>query len=397
VLDLGVIVMGAELSRLLADMGADVVKVENLAFPDGMRWLSPGGVLTAAIAWGHRNKRGLGLNLRDPRGVQMFLQLVGEADMVLSNFKPGTMEQLGLSYDVLSKANPRIVVGECSALGADGEWSTRMGYGPLVRAACGLTALWAYPERDDGFCDSGTIYPDHAAARAQAVGVLSALLRARRTGAGALVKAAQSETILSELSTELLRESLEPGSVRALGNPGEFDAPQGVYPAAGDDEWVVVEVSGDQQWRALAAVLGLPDLIGDPRFASAEARLAHRRQIDDLVWAWTCRRSPWHAMEVLQHAGVPAAGMRRIVDLLDDPQMAAREHYAQLLQPQLGAVIPAERSPARYARIADPPQRPAPLAAQHTRSVAADWLGLTEAQIDAAIEAGILELATRTD
>lgn len=141
VLDLGVIVVGAEQSRLLADAGADVVKVESRANPDGNRqsYLSYG--MSVSFAAGHRNKRSLGINLRDPDGRALFLQLAATADVILSNFKPGTMKSLGLDGNTLLEVNPRAVVVECSAFGDSGPWSTRMGYGPLVRAATGLTEL----------------------------------------------------------------------------------------------------------------------------------------------------------------------------------------------------------------------------------------------------------------
>jgi crotonobetainyl-CoA:carnitine CoA-transferase CaiB-like acyl-CoA transferase len=394
VLDLGVIVMGAELSRLYADMGADVAKVENRAFPDGMRHLTPGGVLTPALAWGLRNKRSLGLNLRRPDGIALFLQLVGHADIVLSNFKPGTMEQLGLGFAVLRAANPAIVVAESSALGSTGPWSTRMGYGPLVRASTALTGLWRYPDLEDGFCDSGTIYPDHAAARVEAVAVLSALLRARESGVGARISAAQSETILSQLSTVFLRESLLPGSVVALGNVGEFDAPQGVYPAAGQDEWCVVEVQDDAQWRALAAAIGRAELIDDARYRTAADRLAHREDLDSLLSRWTHELTPTEVMEVLQAVGVPAAGMRRILDLLDDPHLRARGHYGELHQPQIAETLPTEKGPAHFEIIAEPVIRPAPIEGQHTREIVREWLGLNDQQIERAVAEGSLEAAT---
>jgi len=162
VLDLGVIVFGAELGRLLADQGADVIKVENSAFPDGLRQTRRGGGMNASFAWGQRNKRGLGLDLRSEAGGRLFRDLVRQADVVLANFKPGTLEALGLSHAELSRINPRIIVSDSSAFGSAGPWRTRMGYGPLVRASCGVSALWQ--DQTGAFCDGATVYPDHAAA-----------------------------------------------------------------------------------------------------------------------------------------------------------------------------------------------------------------------------------------
>ena len=172
VLDLGVIVVGGETGRELADQGADVIKVENRAFLDGTRQGDRPGRCGYTFAIGNRGKRSLGLNLRSDAGKQLFGELVAKSDVVLTNFRPGTMESLDLGYDRLRAINPGIIMVESSAFGASGPWATRMGYGPLVRAAVGLTALWRHPDAADGFGDDSTVYPDHAAARAGAAAVL---------------------------------------------------------------------------------------------------------------------------------------------------------------------------------------------------------------------------------
>jgi crotonobetainyl-CoA:carnitine CoA-transferase CaiB-like acyl-CoA transferase len=230
VLDLGVIVVGAESGRLFADMGAEVIKVENKAFPDGSRQTLDRAPISAAFAYGHRNKLGLGLDLRTPEGVAVFKRLVARSDVVLSNFKPGTMASLGLGYDDLAAVNPGIVVAESSAFGPSGPWSRKMGYGPLVRASTGLSGLWRYADDDAGFSDASTIYPDHAAARIVATAVLAKLIERRRTGRGGTVSVAQAEVILGQLATQFALESLEPGSLRPGSRP---DAPYGVYPVRG--------------------------------------------------------------------------------------------------------------------------------------------------------------------
>ncbi|MET0364861.1 MAG: CoA transferase, partial [Sphingobium sp.] len=184
ILDLGIIVVGAEQGRLFADLGGDVIKVESRDFPDGNRqsYLSFG--MSVSFAAGHRNKRSLGINLRDARGRDLFLDLVRQADVLCSNFKPGTMEKLGLGYEALARINPGIIVSESSAFGSSGPWRGRMGYGPLVRAATGLTLAWRYPDDASGFSDSITIYPDHVAGRISAMGAVALLIRRLRTGRG---------------------------------------------------------------------------------------------------------------------------------------------------------------------------------------------------------------------
>jgi crotonobetainyl-CoA:carnitine CoA-transferase CaiB-like acyl-CoA transferase len=184
VLDFGVIVVGAECGRLFADEGADVIKVESSAFPDGSRQNRGTGLIAPTFATGHRNKRSLGLDLRHPEGKAVLLRLVRDCDVILSNFKGGTLESLGLDYGSLKAINPGIIVADSSAFGPSGPWSTRMGYGPLVRASAGLTMLWRYPGEPDSFCDAITVYPDHVAGRIGVIGVIALMIRRLRTGHG---------------------------------------------------------------------------------------------------------------------------------------------------------------------------------------------------------------------
>ena len=303
VLDLGVIVVGAETGRLLADMGAEVIKIESAAFPDGSRQSMVPGPISASFAYGHRGKLSLGLDLRTPEGKEHFRGLVAVSDVILSNFKPGTMESLGFSREQLAAINPGIITAESSAFGPRGPWSTRMGYGPLVRALSGLTGLWADPDKAGSWSDASTVYPDHTVSRVQALTVLAALARRRRTGVGAHIESSQADTILGQLAPALARESLVPGSVRCVGNVGDGDAPRGLYPCAGDDDWVVVDVRDNTDWVRLTAILGHPELAADPRFSDAAQRVAHRDAIDELVRDWTARHTAGQAMTLLQEAG----------------------------------------------------------------------------------------------
>jgi len=384
VLDLGVIVVGAELGRLFADMGAEVIKVENKAFPDGSRQTFDGSAISPSFAYGHRNKLGLGLNLRTTDGIALFKRLVEESDVVLANFKPGTMESLGLGYDELAAINPGIVVADSSAFGPTGPWSKRMGYGPLVRATTGLSGLWRYPDDEASHSDASTIYPDHVAARFEAVAILAKLVARRRTGRGGTVSVAQAEIILGQLAHQLALESVRPGTLTPGGDAG--DAPQGLYPCAGDDEWCVVTVRGDEDWARLEGVLasGL-DL------PTARDRIAQRDRLDALVSAWTSTRAPRAAMAELQAAGVPAAMMQRVPELLDDPHLAARGFFRRMEHPRIAVRMPTENAPAVFAHVDDPTLNPAPLPGEHSREVLSRVLGLPGEEIDALIAAGVVE------
>lgn len=365
VLDLGVIVVGAEQGRLLADGGADVVKVESRAYPDGNRqsYLSYG--MSLSFAAGHRNKRSLGLNLRDPAGRAVFLELVETADVVLSNFKPGTMESLGLDAATLAAVNPRLIVGDSSAFGATGPWSRRMGYGPLVRAATGLTYAWRYPDDPEGFCDAVTIYPDHVAGRIGAMAVVALLIRRLRTGRGGTASVAQAEVMLAHFAADLARAA----TGEATDEPSNW--PWQVYPAMGDDEWCVVTVRNDEDWRRLAETIGLA---GDPTFASSTARLAARTRIDAVLGPWIAARSAAVAMAALQDAGVPAARMLRVADLPDFAYYRERGLFRVEDHPYLRDDVVAERWAAKMEGGRDAPSRPAPLMGEHSEDVISDWL-----------------------
>ena len=382
VLDLGVIVVGAETGRLLADLGAEVVKIESQAFPDGSRqtYLKIG--LSSGFGAGHRNKRSLGLNLKSDEGKALFRRMVAEADVVLSNFKPGTMETLGLGYSELRAINPRIIAVESSAFGATGPWSKRMGYGPLVRAAAGLTRKWCYPGDPDGFSDSVTIYPDHVGGRIGATAVLALLARRMRTGHGGHVDISQAEVMLGHLATEI--------AGTALGLPGieqAADAPWGVFPAEGDDEWCVVTVRDDADWQRLGAVIGTPDV---PTTTRAE-RLANKAALEAHLAAWLAERDAETAAHCLQSAGVPAARMLRVADMRDYPYYAERGLFRTDLHPLLPEPMLAERRPAVWPAIHDAAANPAPLMGADTMAVMRDWLHLDDAELARLEAEGVLE------
>ena len=391
VLDLGVIVAGAEAGRLFADQGADVIKVENSAFPDGLRQTNGKVAISQSFSQGSRNKRSLGLNLRDPQGIAIFKDLARDADVVLSNFKPGTMESLGIGYDTLSELNPGIVLLESSALGNTGPLAKSMGYGPLVRASSGLTGLWCYPEQAGSYSDSITIFPDHFAARVADTAILAALIRRERTGRGGKVVISQAESILTALSTPILRESLEPGSLRPLGNELEFDAPGGVFPCAGDDMWCVIELRGDADWQQLCRVMNRDDLAQSERYASAAGRIEHRETIEAAVGEWTATREAEEVMAALQSVGIAAGQMLRISDFDSNSHLQERGFFRYFDQPGFPVRLQTENGPVSVSEFPDPEIKPAPLQGQHTREIARQLLRLSEAEIDALIEQGVLE------
>jgi crotonobetainyl-CoA:carnitine CoA-transferase CaiB-like acyl-CoA transferase len=394
VLDLGVIVVGGDTGRILGDLGADVVKVENSAFLDGARAAQGASGMSPGFAAGHRNKRSIGINLRDDEGRRLARELVRSADIVLTNFKPGVIESLGLDYGSLQDANPGIVVVDSSAFGPTGPWSRRLGYGPLVRAAAGLTDQWVYPGEPGTFSDAITVYPDHVCARVGALSALALLVRRERTGRGGSVSVAQSEVMLSHFGARIAARELARRGHTADANP-EHDAPWGLFPSAGDDDWVAVTVRGDADWTALCEVIARPDLLADTTLAGAAGRDAQRERVHRAVAEWTARYSPFEAMEKLQSAGVPAGALLRAIDMPAWDYYRQRRAFREERHPRGGAPWVMENVQIHAESVAEPPLVPAPLLGEQTYQIAEELLGLDAAQTGDLVRRGVLEIAAK--
>ena len=399
VVDLGVIVAGGELSRLFGDFGAEVIKVESAAYPDGLRQARVGDAMSESFAWTHRNNLALGLDLRSDAGKQLFGRLVADADALFANFKPGTLAALGFPYETLRKLNPGIVLAESSAFGDSGPWSNRLGYGPLVRATAGVSKLWTdeHAEPADGsrhrFYDATTVFPDHVVGRITAIGALAALIHRDRTGTGARIHVSQAEAVVNQLDARYVIDAL-----RADGHADVRDdtSVHEVLPCAGDDEWCVISIRTDADWRSATTVFGLPELADDARFATGDARLANRADLLAQVSTWTRARTPVQVAGALQSVGVPAGQMNRPPDVLEDPQVRERKLYADMHHPLFDHPLPAETGPAPFRHIPPAPQRPAPLPGQDTREICHKILGMSSDETERLIADGVLFASTDT-
>lgn len=386
VLDLGVIVVGAETGRLLADLGADVIKVENASFPDGSRQ-TRGEPISVSFAVGHRNQRSLGLNLRSEEGKALFRDLAAKADVILSNFKPGTLESLGLAPESLLASNPRLIMVDSSAFGSTGPESRRMGYGPLVRAAAGLSLQWRYPDDSTSFSDALTVYPDHVCGRIGAAGVIALLLRRLRTGRGGTVSIAQAEVMLGHMAADIALMSSKARDLDVEAAPRSV-APWDVFACAGEDDWCVVTVRNDDDLIALCRVIGLYDLAA---IANSDARRAAGGSIDRALRDWLAGKGPDEAARGLQAAGVPAAAMLRVADLPTHPYYRERAFLRLVSHPRIDEPFFAENLLVESRFLPRPPQRPAPMQGEHTVELARELLGLDDASIARLVDEGALE------
>ena len=295
----------------------------------------------------------------------MLNALIEKSDVLMANFKGGTLQSLGLDYHSLKHINPGIIIVDSSAFGPTGPWSKRMGYGPLVRASSGLTMEWQYPGEPGSFSDAITVYPDHVAARIGAIGTLALLIRRIRSGRGGSVSISQSEVMLSHMATKIARQAL-PDEVALTGYADEEKS--AVHACAGDDEWCVVTVRNHTDELAIADVTDGEDLA-----------------------TWLSSRSAREAMEVLQAAGVPAGAMLRVSDLPDFEYYKERKFFRSVQHPYRDDPHIAEIAPVKSSNMPDPPECPAPLPGQHTIEIMREVLELEPSEIDALIASGALE------
>ncbi len=383
--------VGVEISRMLAEYGADVIKIESRTYPDFIRVVL-GGEMSPSFASSSRSKRSLGINAKTDEGRRILLEMAtgsGDAprfDVVVENGSTGVMDGLGLGYRDFAAANPDVVMVSSQLMGSSGPWSAWRGYGPNTQVTGGMTHLWDYPdvERPSG---SQAIFPDHWAGRMGALAAVAALLGQRRgvSDGGCHAEVCQVEQVVGVMGDLLARESLQAGSVKPQGNRRDRGAPWGLFACEGEDQWVAVCCRTDDEWAALAGLIG----IADPALAAAEARREREDEIEEAVSAWT-RTLTKHAVTAACLAvGVPAGPMLTSSQQLQDPHLAARGYLVEIDQPPIGTMT--IEGPAFAATgMPDADIRPAPALGEHTREIVAE-LGLDHSTVEDLIARRVLE------
>jgi crotonobetainyl-CoA:carnitine CoA-transferase CaiB-like acyl-CoA transferase len=366
-----------------------VIKIESNAAPDFIRGVIP-GPMNPPFASSNRNKRSFGVDLKSATGLELVRRLVPLADVLIENSGTGVMDRLGLGYDDVKALNPRIVYFSSQLLGSSGPWKDWIGYGPSTHAVSGLQYLWNYPEDAGEPAGSANIYPDHLVGRLGAMAVAAGLIQRERDGVGVHVEAAQFEAVIQLLGDLFARESLEPSSVGPTGNSSECGAPWGAYPCEGEDEWCVVNVRNDHEWRALREAMGNPAWASGTRFDTVEGRRNAEHEIEEGIAAWTRERKAVEVMHALQGRGVPAGVVANPEHQMNDPHLAERGYYRVLDQTALGEIL-AEGMGFSGTLLPEPRLSSAPLLGEQTRPICRDLLGLSDEEIDAWITEGVLE------
>ena len=390
VLEVGTLISGPFAGRLLGDMGAEVIKIEPPGSPDPLRTWGQAEVDGHHFFWTvhARNKKAITLNLREPSGRDLFLDLAERSDIIVENFRPGTLEKWNLGYDVLRQRNQGIILVRVSAYGQTGPDAGKAGYASVAEAVSGLRHMNGFPGGPPPRL--ALSLGDTLAGMFAAQGALAALYRRTVTGQGQIVDTALTEACLA------VQESTIPdydagGVVRGpSGTRLDGIAPSNIYQSA-DGSWVVIAANQDTVFRRLCDAMGRPDLASDPRFADHGARGRNQDELDALIAEWAAQRQPEDIIETLSAAGVIAGPINTVAEVVRDPQFQARgmlvEHYDEgagraVLGP---GVVPVLTDTPGGVRSAGPP-RPG----QHNDEIYGELLGLGAAEIATLTSRGVL-------
>jgi benzylsuccinate CoA-transferase BbsF subunit len=382
-------------TRYFAEHGSRVIRIESAKAPDFLRilWMTPGAKhgLDGSPMFHLLNpdKESLTLNLREPEGIALVKRLALEwADVVSENFAPGPMERWGLDAASLRRAKPALICISACLFGQTGSQRSYPGFGGQGSAISGFNHLTGWPDRE-AIGPAHTI-TDSLAPRFVALAIASALFDRRRTGRGASIDLSQIETAVYCQSEVLARFSANGEVVTRQGNADDHASPHGIYPCAGDDRWIAIAITSDDEWRALRAQLGDPAWARDPALDTLAGRLAARASLDARLAEWTRGHEPYPLLQRLQAAGVPAGVVQYEADLLEDAQLAHRGHWIPTQHAHLGTLL-VERAGFRLSDATGGFTHCGPLLGEHTDAILRDVLGLETAEISRLRAGGVLE------
>jgi benzylsuccinate CoA-transferase BbsF subunit len=372
-------------TKVFSDFGAEVLKIESMTRPDSVRTAGPfkdgivGTNRSGYFASRNTGKKSVALNLKTEEARKLVLELVAQSDVVTNNFGPGAMDRLGFGYEALREIKPDIIYLSMPMYGQDGPRASLLGVGMTISAVTSIMWHTAYGAGDP--VGPGTHYPDHAANPYHAAfAVIAALAHRRKTGRGMKIDLSQVESTTNFVGPALVETSATGEEIAQVGNRSRTDAPHGIFRAKGEDDWVAVSVTSDEEWRSLAHAIGRDDLLGDSTLMHAAGRLAASARLEAAVSAYTGERAASDAAAALRAAGVPAAVVASSRELVqNDPQLAARGYWQHVEHPEVGPVL-----------LSSPPftldgervelSRP-PLFGEHSHEVLRDLLGKSAQEI----------------
>jgi len=403
VLDFGTAFASPMAAHLLADMGAEVIKIESRTRLDGLRLGRP--IVGEDIAGGdrgewpeyqpvfhglNRSKLGITVNIKHPEGITLLKRLVRLSDVVIHNFSPGVMDRAGLGYAALCAEKPDLIYVSLPAAGESGPLRDIVTYAPVIAALSGLSALVGYSAAGEDFVGTLQVaFCDAVGALNAVVAILAALHHRQMTGEGQAIEISQWEASLAMLGEGVLDYVMNGRVLSPVGNAHPRMVPHDNYRCAGDDAWVAIAVASEAEWRAFCQTTGHAEWADDPRFADAYRRRRHSAELDVLITTWTGQRTPYEVMEILQAAGVAAMPVMNLEDQFRDPHLRARDIHLESEHPKVGL----EFLHGIPWRLSDTPgriRRPAPLLGEHNQYVFGELLGLPDAEIQRLVEAGAI-------
>src|ERR687890_181808 len=389
VVEMGSLLAGPFCGQLLADFGAEVVKVEPPGKGDPMREWGRHRKNGRTLWWPiiARNKKSVTLNLREWEGQELARELISGADVVVENFRPGTMERWGLGYEDLSEANPGLIMVRVSGYGQTGPYRERAGFGAIGESMGGIRHVTGFPDRPPPRV--GVSLGDSLAATFGAFGAVTALYnREARNGEGQVVDVGIYEAVLALMESTIPEYALA-GHVRGrTGAILPFVAPSNTSPT-GDGDYVVIGANADTVFGRFAKALGHPEWAEGERYAAHHARGENQEELDALISDWTSRRNAEEVLDIMKEAGVPAGKLFTAEDMLSDEQYAARQNIIRVEDPEIGP-FPMQNVVPRFSETPGEVRWTGPKLGQHNDEVFKEVLGMTEEDIDGLRERGIV-------
>ena len=376
------VVQGPYSTMLLAQMGAEVIKIETVSRVADMDQRRGGPFSNL-----HGSKKSITLNLKDPRGADVAKNLVKISQVAVENFATGVMERFGLGYDDLRKVKPDIIMLSSQAMGRIGPLKDAIGYMVQAHNFSGLSHLTGYKDGRPG--SPGAIWADHLTGMHIVFAVQAALRHHRRTGEGQYVQMSMADTVIAAIPEAVTDYSMNGRDLGRLENRDVAMSPHNVYRSQGFDKWVAIAVTNEDEWHAFCQVTGHPEWGDDPRFADPMSRWSNQDELDRLVTQWTLERTDYEAMHILQGAGVAAGPTLNAEGLVEDPHLKERGTFVPLGEVE-GKPYVQVAHPWRMSDSPQPHYALAPVMGEHNQYVLGELLGMSEAEITALAEDKVL-------
>ncbi|MGV8871199.1 MAG: CaiB/BaiF CoA transferase family protein [Rhodococcus sp. (in: high G+C Gram-positive bacteria)] len=388
VVEMGQLLAGPFCGQLLADFGAEVIKLEPPGKGDPMRQWGREKPHGKSLWWPvvARNKKSVTCNLRTEEGQSLARSIIGKSDIVVENFRPGTLERWGLGYEELRAMDPRLIMARVTGYGQDGPYAPRAGFGSIGEAMGGIRYVTGNPDLPPS--RAGISLGDSLAAVFATIGVLTAVHHRERTGRGQLVDSAIYEAVLAMMESLLPEYEIGGYQRERTGSVLPNIAPSNVYPTRGG-EMILVAANQDSVYGRLVTAIGRTDLISDPRYVDHASRGANMDELDAIIGAWTADLGTDEVLDILHGAGVPAGRIYTARDMFDDPHFAARDAIVRLAHPDFGEIPMAGVVP----KLSDSPgsvRHVGPELGEHNTDIYGSLLGLTESEQAALADRGTI-------